>query len=195
MDRSFRWECRENSTSAATELRAEYLRRPDLTAEKFVPHPFSTAPGARLYRSGDLARYLSDGNIDLLGRMDQQVKVRGFRIELGEIEAVLAEHAEVRESVVVIREDSAGDKRLVAYVVAGPQLAGDLRSWLRERLPEYFIPSLLSFSTSYHSPANGKVDRRALPRPSTVRIRTPRHSRCHALRRKENRRDLDGRAR
>jgi len=143
----------------------EYLRRPDLTAEKFVPHPFSTAPGARLYRSGDLARYLSDGNIDLLGRMDQQVKVRGFRIELGEIEAVLAEHADVRESVVVIREDLPGDKRLVAYVVAGPQLAGDLRSWLRERLPEYFIPSLFIVLDKLPLTANGKVDRRALPAP------------------------------
>ncbi len=95
-----------------------YLNRPELTAEKFIPHPFSDKAGARLYRTGDLARYLPDGNIEYLGRMDNQVKIRGYRIELGEIEAVLGQHPSIRESVIVAREDSPGDRRLVGYVVA-----------------------------------------------------------------------------
>ena len=144
----------------------EYLKRPELTAEKFVPHPFSSTPGARLYRTGDLVRCLSDGNIDFLGRMDQQVKIRGFRIELGEIETVLNEHAAVRESVVLVREDGLGEKRLVAYVVAdtGPD-ANELRSWLRERLPENFIPAFFVMLDQLPLTPNGKVDRRALPAP------------------------------
>jgi amino acid adenylation domain-containing protein len=101
-------------------LARDYLRRPDLTAEKFVPHPYSTEPGARLYRTGDLVRYLSNGNIEFLKRMDQQVKIRGFRIEPGEIEAALQEHPAVRESIVVVREEIPGDRHLVAYVVRDP---------------------------------------------------------------------------
>ena len=145
----------------------EYLDRPDLTAEKFVPHPYSSEPGARLYRTGDLVRYLSDGNIDILTRMDQQVKLRGFRIELGEIEAVLQQHPGVRESVVVFREDAPGDKRLVAYVVTD-SLAAELRIWLRERLPDYFVPSHFAVLDKLPLTPNGKVDRRALPAPDST---------------------------
>ena len=98
-----------------------YLQQPELTAERFIPHPYSAEAGARLYRTGDVGRYLSDGNIEHLGRLDDQVKLRGFRIELGEIEAVLASHPTVREAVVVLKEDKSGDKRLVAYVWAGEE--------------------------------------------------------------------------
>ena len=143
-----------------------YLGRPELTAEKFVPHPFSTTPGARLYRSGDLCRYLHDGSVDLLRRMDQQVKIRGFRIELGEIEAVLNEHTAIHESVIVVREDAPGEKRLVAYVVTNSEpVVSELRSWLRERLPEYFVPAYFVMLDKLPLTPNGKVDRRALPAP------------------------------
>jgi len=123
-----------------------YLNRPELTAEKFIRNPFSDDPQARLYKTGDLARWLADGNIEYLGRSDDQVKLRGFRIELGEIEAVLRRHATVRESVVVAREDSTGNKRLVAYVVAiveGTVNNRELRAFLQGRLPEYMIPSVV----------------------------------------------------
>jgi acyl carrier protein len=129
-------------------------------------------PGARLYRTGDLVRYLGDGNIDFLKRMDHQVKIRGFRIEPAEIEAVLQEYPEVRESLVVTREDTPGDKRLVAYVVADPEdkvtLVAELRSWLRERLPEYFMPALFVVLEKLPLTPNGKIDRRALPAPEYV---------------------------
>ena len=121
-----------------------YFKRPDLTAEKFIPDPFSDEPGARLYKTGDSARYLPDGTIDFLGRIDNQVKIRGFRVELEEIEAVLAQHPCVREAVVVIRDDVIGAKRLVAYVVADRQqtyTVNDLRSFLGEKLPDYMVPS------------------------------------------------------
>jgi amino acid adenylation domain-containing protein len=167
-------------------LARDYLRQPELTAEKFVPHPYSDEPGARLYRTGDLVRYLSDGNIEFLKRMDQQVKVRGFRIELGEIEAALQDHAAVRESVVVAREETPGDRRLVAYVVRDPDYQGvteqatehsqhadqvlvpQLRSWLQERLPDYMMPSNFVVLDELPLTANGKVDRRALPAPDAA---------------------------
>jgi amino acid adenylation domain-containing protein len=157
-----------------------YLARPALTAEQFVPHPYSAEPGARLYRTGDLVRLLSDGNIEFLKRMDQQVKVRGFRVELGEIEAALQDHAAVRDSVVVAREDTPGNKRLVAYVVRDPEyqlvtgqaaefgLVPQLRSWLQERLPDYMMPSNFVILDKLPLNANGKVDRHALPAPEGV---------------------------
>ena len=117
-----------------------YLKQPELTAERFVPHPFSTEAGERLYRTGDMVRWQESGALEFVGRVDGQVKVRGFRIELGEIEAVLAGHAGVREAVVLVREDERGDKRLVAYVVpeaASEVSGGELQEYLRERLPEY----------------------------------------------------------
>jgi len=145
-----------------------YLERPDLTAESFVPDPFSQKPGARLYRTGDLARYLPDGNFDFLGRRDQQVKLRGYRIELGEIESILTRHPAVRESVVAVREDVPGDKRLVAYIVAHDKQvcsASELRDDLKERVPDYMTPSSFVFLEALPLTANGKIDRGALPSP------------------------------
>jgi amino acid adenylation domain-containing protein len=150
-----------------------YLNRAELTAEKFIPDPFGTIPGGRLYRTGDLARYLPDGNIEFLGRMDHQVKVRGFRIELGEIEAALAALPEVREVVVLAREDVPGDKRLVAYLVTkdGSSLpdTGALRSALLKSLPDYMVPAHFMVLDSLPLTPNGKVDRKALPAPDMVR--------------------------
>jgi amino acid adenylation domain-containing protein len=149
-----------------------YLNRPELTAEKFIPDPFSNQSDARLYRTGDLARYLPDGKIELIGRIDNQVKIRGFRIELGEIEALLAQHCGIREIVVIVREDIPGDKRLVAYVVPQqeqPQV-GDLRSFLQERLPNYMVPSAFVFLDTMPLTPNGKVDRRVLPAPDVSDI-------------------------
>lgn len=144
-----------------------YHKRPALTAEKFLRDPFSMADGARLFKTADLARYRADGAIEFLGRMDHQVKIRGFRIELGEIEAVLSQHPGVQEVVVLAREDVPGDKRLVAYVVAG-EAAGteqEWRSYLRERLPEYMVPSVFLPLEALPLTPNGKVDRRGLPAP------------------------------
>jgi amino acid adenylation domain-containing protein len=174
-----------------------YLNRPDLTAEKFIPSPFQDFGGSiadfgleqdnskskipwptrqgrqnlksfRLYKTGDLARYLPDGNIEFLGRIDNQVKIRGFRIELGEIEATLQQHPAVRETTVLAREDTAGDKRLVAYLIAQPgqvPTGNQLRAFLKERLPEPMVPA--AFVTLDHFPLtpNGKINRRALPAP------------------------------
>ncbi len=146
-----------------------YFNCPDLTALKFIPNPFSDQPGTRLYKTGDLARYLSDGNIEFLGRRDHQVKIRGFRIELAEIEAVLAQHPEVRETVVIAGEDRTGNKRLVAYVVSntvGKQdLAPLLRRFLQEKLPNYMIPAVFVMLDALPLTPNGKVNRRALPAP------------------------------
>ncbi|MFP2903422.1 AMP-binding enzyme, partial [Corallococcus sp. 4LFB] len=119
-----------------------YWERPDLTATAFIPHPFASTPGARLYRTGDLVRQRHDGAFDFVGRRDQQVKVRGFRIEPGEIEAVLRQHASVREALVLVREDSPGDKRLVAYVTFRDAVsASDLRAHVQAALPSHMVPS------------------------------------------------------
>src|SRR6185369_7232342 len=142
-----------------------YLNRPDLTAERFVPDPYSPQPGGRLYRTGDLARYQEDGNIEFLGRADHQVKIRGFRVELGEIEAILDCHPAVREAVVVTREDAPGQLRLLAYVAADSQQrlsAENLRAYLEERLPDYMLPSAYLVMDRLPLTANRKVDRAAL---------------------------------
>lgn len=149
-----------------------YLRRPELTAERFIPDPFSDQPGARLYRTGDLARYRPDGDLEYLGRLDHQVKIRGFRIELGEIETALAQHPAVREVVVLAREDAPDDKRLVAYVVVKPELSpslGDLRDFLKVKLPDYMVPAAFVLLEALPLTPNGKVDRRALPAPEDAR--------------------------
>ncbi|QRK05610.1 non-ribosomal peptide synthase/polyketide synthase [Archangium violaceum] len=143
-----------------------YLNRPELTAEKFVAHPFSQEPGAKLYKTGDVAKYLPDGNLEYLGRRDAQVKVRGFRIELGEVEAALAKHPGVGEVVVTARDEELGGKRLVAYVVPRQEVAvGALRAFLKESLPEQMIPSAFVLLESLPLTPNGKVDRAALPVP------------------------------
>jgi thioesterase domain-containing protein/acyl carrier protein len=149
-----------------------YLNRPDLTAEKFISNPFSDEPRARLYKTGDRARYLSDGNIEFLGRLDDQVKIRGFRIELGEIEAVLGQHPAVEETVVMVREDVPGNKRLVAYVVVNQTSAptvSQLHQFLKQKLPEYMIPSAIVKLEALPLTPNGKVDRRALLATDTAR--------------------------
>jgi amino acid adenylation domain-containing protein len=149
-----------------------YLNRPELTAEKFIPDPFSEDPAARFYKTGDLARYLPDGKIEFLGRIDHQVKIRGFRIELGEVESVLGRHPAVEEAVVIAREDVPGDKRLVAYVVASHEPTptfSELRSFLEEKLPDYMIPAAFVPLDAMPLTDNGKVDRRALPAPDRMR--------------------------
>ncbi|MBV9926801.1 MAG: amino acid adenylation domain-containing protein [Acidobacteria bacterium] len=145
-----------------------YLNRPGLTAERFVPDPFSGEPGARLYRTGDLARYLPSGEIDFVGRADNQIKLRGFRVELGEVESALALHPSVREAVVMAGENGDREKGLVAYVVAArgaAPAASELRTHLRERLPDYMLPSAFVRLECLPLTPNGKVDRRALPKP------------------------------
>ena len=146
-----------------------YLNRADLTAERFVPNPFSEQPGARLYRTGDLARYTADGRLQYVGRLDHQVKVRGFRIELGEIENVLLQHASIKENVVVVREDG-GDKRIVAYVVfaEGSEVTSEeIKDHLRAQLPDYMVPQAVVTLAAIPLTRNGKVDRRALPAPDS----------------------------
>ncbi len=153
-----------------------YWGRPELTAERFVPDSFSGAPGARLYRTGDLVRLRPDGELLFLGRTDHQVKLRGFRIELGEIEAVLAQHPEVREAVVDVREEPSGSRRLVGYVVCegNPEQAlASLQEHLRRSLPEYMVPSVLVPMEVLPLNTHGKVDRRALPAPELLRSGRP----------------------
>lgn len=151
-------------------LAAGYCGRPDLTAEKFIDDPFSTRPGARLYRTGDLALWRRDGTLEVIGRIDHQIKLRGFRIELGEIESVLAHYAAVTQAVVHCREDRPGDKRLVAYVtVDGVRPAVEsLRDHLKAALPDYMVPSAFVLLDQFPLTPNGKVDRRALPAPEDV---------------------------
>jgi amino acid adenylation domain-containing protein/non-ribosomal peptide synthase protein (TIGR01720 family) len=169
-----------------------YLNRPELTQQKFIPHPFSHEEGARLYKTGDLARYLSDGNIEYLGRIDHQVKLRGFRIELGEIEALLSQHPGVIQNTIIVREDIPGSQRLVAYTVPNPDQVptiSDLRRFLKEQLPEYMVPSAFVMLDTLPLTPNGKVDRRALPAPesrpelevSFVAPRTPQEEKLAAI--------------
>ncbi|MBV8517210.1 MAG: amino acid adenylation domain-containing protein [Acidobacteria bacterium] len=146
-----------------------YLGRPELTAEKFIADPFSDAPNARLYRSGDLATWRRDGTLEVLGRLDHQVKLRGFRIELGEIEAVLNDHASVDQAVVHCREDRPGDKRLVAYVTGDAPSPDALRAHLRTSLPDYMIPAAIVVLDRFPLTPNGKVNRHALPAPELAR--------------------------
>ena len=144
-----------------------YAGAPELTAEKFVPHPYSEEPGARLYKTGDRARFLADGTIEFLGRIDHQVKLRGFRIELGEIETVLNQHNKVQAAVVVVREKEGNEKQLVAYVVPkqGQLSPSDLRQFLKQTLPEYMVPTIFVMLEDLPLTRNGKVDRRSLPEP------------------------------
>jgi amino acid adenylation domain-containing protein len=146
-----------------------YLNHPELTAVKFIADPFSSEPGARLYKTGDMVRRLPDGNLEFVGRMDFQVKIRGFRVELGEIEAVLEKHTGVAQAVVVARE-AGGGKQLVAYVIATPGgiAAAELRDYLKRQLPEYMVPAEFVFMESFPFTPNGKVDRRALPEPKAT---------------------------
>jgi len=149
-----------------------YHRRPDLTAEKFIPDPVGTRPGNRLYKTGDLARIGTDGSIEYLGRLDHQVKIRGFRIELGEIETALVRHPAINESVVMAWSDKSGAQRLVAYLgfpnTVRPTTS-DLLSWLKRTLPDYMLPSQFVFLEALPLTPNGKVDRKALPLPDTQR--------------------------
>jgi len=150
-----------------------YLNRPELTAQKFIANPWSHEPNARLYKTGDLARYQSDGNIEYLGRIDHQVKMRGFRIELGEIEAVLSQHPVVQQNVVIVREDIPGNQQLVAYLVPhkkqAPPTVSELRQFLNQQLPEYMVPNAFVQLEALPLTPNGKIDRRALPAPDTSR--------------------------
>ncbi|MEH2260073.1 non-ribosomal peptide synthetase [Nostoc sp.] len=149
-----------------------YLNRPDLTAEKFIYHSFDSSLATRLYKTGDLARYLPDGNIEFLGRIDNQVKIRGFRIELGEIEREIAQHPDVREIVVLACQDEAGEKQLTAYIVPhynSGYTHNKLRGFLQQRLPNYMVPSAFVMLESLPLTANGKVDRHKLPAPSRER--------------------------
>jgi len=149
-----------------------YHRRPDLTAERFIPDPFSGEPGARLYRTGDRVRWLPDGQLEFLGRTDEQVKIRGYRIEPGEVAAVLLQHEGVRDAAVIARADDGGDARLVAYVVAAEAAlpaesnpARELREYLSRQLPDYMLPSAFVFLPVLPLTPNGKLDRKALPAP------------------------------
>ncbi|HEX2266114.1 MAG TPA: AMP-binding protein, partial [Solirubrobacterales bacterium] len=144
-----------------------YLNRPALTAERFIPDPFSQEPGGRLYRTGDVARYLADGRLDFLGRADHQVKLRGFRVELGEIETLLSQHPAVCDAVVLADDSASAGKRLVAYAAVRDEgiTAGELREYLKGQLPDYMVPSALVLLGELPLTPSGKVDRKALPAP------------------------------
>ena len=145
-----------------------YLNRPELTAERFLPNPFSTPAGERMYRTGDLVRHLRDGKLEFLGRADHQVKLRGFRIELGEIENALAQYPGVSEAAVMVREDRPGDKRLVAYIVPASGQTVDVntvRHYLQQTLPDFMVPTAMVLLAAFPQTANGKLDRKALPAP------------------------------
>jgi acyl carrier protein len=149
-----------------------YLNRPELTQERFITDPFSDVSGARVYKTGDLARYLPDGEIEFLGRVDDQIKIRGFRVEPGEVEAALSGYPAVNQAVLVAKNDANGDERLVAYVVPIREHApsvNELRSYLKERLPEYMVPSVFVTLEALPLTPNGKVDRQALPVPEDLR--------------------------
>src|SRR6266496_3828314 len=162
---------------AGAGVTAGYLGQPEKTAERFLQNPFSTDAQAKMYRTGDLARYGEDGNLEFLGRGDDQVKIRGFRIELGEIESVLARHPAVKQVVVLAREDERGDKRLLAYVVPSrgqvAEVHGeDLRSYLKQQLPDYMVPQAVILLPKLPLTANGKIDRNALPQPEQAQTKT-----------------------
>jgi hypothetical protein len=156
-----------------------YFHRPELTAERFLPDPYAQEPGAHMYRTGDLCRWMDDGNLELLGRIDNQVKIRGYRIELGEIEARLRHHPAVREAVVAAKTDASGEKRLVAYFVpraaATPSLRTELRAHLAAELPHYMVPAFFTALESLPLSPNGKVDRKRLPEPDTSRADSAAH--------------------
>jgi amino acid adenylation domain-containing protein len=161
-------------------VRAGYLNQAERTAERFVPNLFADDPSTKMYRTGDLARYLPDGNVEFLGRGDDQVKIRGFRIELGEIETVLAKRRGIKQAVVLAREDQRGEKRLLAYVVADREQGNspqELRTYLKEQLPDFMVPSAILQLPKIPLTANGKVDRQMLPEPEAV------ESKCSSLRR------------
>jgi amino acid adenylation domain-containing protein len=156
---------------AGAGLARGYLNRPELTTERFIPNPFSDQPGASLYKTGDLARYRPDGQIEFIGRIDQQIKIRGYRIEPGEVAAALNRHLSIQASVVVAHEDISGDKRLVAYIVLVPGArisASSLQETLRMSLPDYMVPSTFVVLEALPLTPNGKVDHRALPVPDAI---------------------------
>ncbi|MBD2726434.1 amino acid adenylation domain-containing protein [Nostoc sp. FACHB-892] len=147
-----------------------YINQPELTNERFIPNPFSSEPDARLYKTGDLGRYQSDGNLEFLGRIDDQVKLHGYRIELGEIEAVLRQYSQVREVVVVAKEAYPGKKQLVAYIVGQEHLkSAQLRDFIQQKLPDYMMPSQFVFLKALPLTANGKIDKKSLPAPDSVK--------------------------
>ena len=159
-----------------------YLNRPELTAERFISNPFGNSKvksqNSKLYKTGDLARYLPNGELEYLGRIDNQVKIRGFRIELGEIESLLTQHPDIWETVVLLREDAPGDKRLVAYVVPQSDSSltpAQLRQYLKAKLPEYMLPNAFVILESLPLTDNGKINRRALPAPDLQRELTEKY--------------------
>jgi hypothetical protein len=154
-----------------------YLKRPELTADKFIPDHLGGKPGKRLYRTGDLARYQPDGNLEFLGRIDQQVKIRGYRVETGEVEAVLEQYPMIREAFVMAYDAEAGDRHLVAYLVASEGAsvaASELREFVSAQLPDYMTPSAFVWLNELPLSASGKIDRRALPAPTVTREATGR---------------------